>query len=172
MPLIFLFNVGGYYFGYLVLRFRAQVELTKHLDKGDYSESQSITVKIPLSVPYYSDGKGYERVNGGFEHRGEFFKLVKQKLENDTLYVVCIRDVKEKSLFGIMTNFARLYNDLPLTQKTLKLMSSMMKEYMSVHPVTAQAQSGWSPIVHFTSLPFELLHTDSIVFSPPPDTVG
>ena len=35
---------------------------------------------------------GYERVNGEFEHNGEFFKLVKQKLENDTLNIVCIKD--------------------------------------------------------------------------------
>jgi len=164
----FFFNVAGYYFGYLVLRYRAGLQLTHYLDEGDYS-SEALTLKIPLTVPYYSDSQDYERVDGAFEHNGEFFKLVKQKLERDTLYIVCIKDSPGKRLFTIMTDFANLSTDLPASQKTLKLVGSLIKEYVSTLPVQSHEQTGWSLAFNFVPQRFELLENVLRIFSPPPD---
>ena len=74
------------------LRYQNNVEMLEKLDLEDYNEAEMITVKIPISVPYASDSEEFERVDGLFEHKGEFYRLVKQRLFLDTLYVVCVKD--------------------------------------------------------------------------------
>ena len=60
-----------------------------------------------------------------------FIKLIEQKLEKDTLYVICISGCPEKKLHEVMTDYVKLTNDLPTSsQKTLKLLSSLMKDYV------------------------------------------
>jgi hypothetical protein len=50
----------------------------------DIRKDETILLKIPVAVPYQIDSEGYERVDGEFEHQGEFYRLVKQKYQNDT----------------------------------------------------------------------------------------
>jgi hypothetical protein len=167
--LILLFNSAGYYFGYIVLRYHAHLELSHHLDLDDYRDAETVTVKVPLTVPYYADSKEYERVNGAFEYKGEFFKLVKQKLERDTLYIVCIKDVRERGLFAIMADFAKLSTEGLATSTPLKLMGSLIREYVPSLPAAAQGHEGWCLPTVFFSMPFECLDKHVYRFDPPPD---
>ena len=68
--LIFLFQFIGYYFVNMGLRYQAKTEIAKRLEAERYSESETITFKVPLAVPYGFDSKDYERVDGEFEHNG------------------------------------------------------------------------------------------------------
>src|SRR5688572_27863710 len=100
---IFLFNVVGYYGIFWLARERSNAAITYRIDSGQYTSAETITIKFPLTLPYPSTGKDYERAHGSFEHQGEFYKLVKQKLEKDTLFIVCIRDHQEKKIVDAMT---------------------------------------------------------------------
>lgn len=171
--LLFLFNVLGYYLVFWGLRYQAFVEMNDRLETENYSAIETMTIKIPLMVPYYTDSEDYDRVRGAFEHHGDFFKLVKQKLERDTLYVVCIKDHNEKRIFNAMTNFVKLSNDLPASsQQTLKLLSSYIKDYAPTSPTNAVAHDGWSLAIHFIQLRFDLLAHDLPILSPPPDFIA
>ncbi len=173
LSLVFLFNVIGYYAVYWGILYQARIEMTRHLDAGNYSENETVTLKIPLTVPYYADGKDYERVHGSFEHEGEFFKLVKQKFERDTLYVVCIRDNKEKRLFNAMIDFVKVSNDLPASsQQTLKLLGSFTRDYFTASHIRTLEHQGWSQTFTFIARRFNLLVLDFPVFSPPPESVS
>src|SRR4051812_11603943 len=81
---VFLFNMGGYYLMYWGLSYQATQDLRDQLDAGEYLENQAITIALPITIPYATD-RDYERVDGEFEYKGEFYKLVKQQLKNDTL---------------------------------------------------------------------------------------
>jgi hypothetical protein len=144
--------------------------MNKRLDAGNYSNEEIVTIKIPFAIPYHVDDKDYERVNGAFQYRGEFFKLVKQKLENDTLYVVYLKDVKEKKLFDAMVDFVKLSADLPASsQQALKLLGHFIKDYTSASPLKVQANQGWQLTFNFTPQHFNLLANHLPVISPPPD---
>ncbi len=170
MLLLFLFNVVGYYLFFLGLRYQANVEMNQRLETADYRADETITFKIPITVPYYADHRDYERVNGSFERRGEFFKLVKQKLERDTLYMVCIKDRQEKKIFNAMTDFVKLSNDLPASsQHTLKLLGGFIKDYVPTPSVKTQAGPVETAALNFVPFQFNLLATDLPVYSPPPD---
>jgi hypothetical protein len=163
----------GYYFVYLGLRFQANTEMTQRLDTESYTDEETITIKIPFTLPYWSDSKDFERVSGEFVHNGEFFKLVKQELKNDTLFVVCIQDFKEKRNFNFMAGFAKLSTDVPMSSKqTLKLFGSILKDFVP----TSNSMISTKPLalIHITyaSEQFSLIAAAYPVLSPPPDFIS
>jgi len=72
--------------------------MIRKLDAEEYSTMESVVIKIPLSIPYASSTEDFERVNGEFEYQGEVYRMVKQRLSHDTLFVVCIKDHHQKKL--------------------------------------------------------------------------
>lgn len=168
---VFLFQLVGYYFVYLGLRAQASKDLLSRLDAHQYAEDETITLKIPFSLPYWNDSEDYERVNGDFEYKGQFYKLVKQKLSKDTLYVVCIRSVGETQLFDAITDYIKMSNDVPATSKqALKLWGSIVKDYLPVLTAEIKSATGWSLglEVAIAGAPALITQVTSIE-SPPPE---
>ena len=168
--LVFLFQFIGYYFLNMGLRYKAKTEISQRLDAEQYSDAETITFEIPLAVPYGFDSKNYERVNGEFEHNGEFYKLVKQKLFHDTLYVVCFNNKAEKALVSDMANFVKLSTDLPSSSKdNSRALNNLIKEYVSQPSIEVVAQKGLPlHLTFFAQSSDQLLETDFSVLSPPP----
>ena len=169
--ILFVFQFVGYYVIYVGLRYHAKSELLTRLDAKDYSSEETITLKIPFTLPYWMDSREYERVNGEFQYQGEFYHLVEQKLEKDTLYVVCIKDASETRLHEAMTDYVKLTNDIPASsQKNVKLFGSLMKDYVKGNGTEIlEIQQGWSLAYLFGDPCFHLLSISSPVFSPPPE---
>lgn len=170
---LFLFQFIGYYFVYMGLRYHAKSEMILRLDSRDYSDDETITLKIPFSLPYWMDSEDYERVDGEFQHQGEFYKLVKQKLIKDTLYIVCIKDVNEKKLHHVMADYVKFSNDLPSSSRqTLKLLGSLIKDFVPSVQTEISISQGWSQECSFAEPCFSLLTLSSPVYSPPPERRG
>lgn len=168
--LVFLFNVGGYYIVFWGLRVHADQALTKKLDAGLYAEAETVELKIAVTLPYPLQQRGYERVNGKFEYKGEHYKLVKQKHAHDTLYVICIRDSQQKKLVKTMNAYAKMTNDLPSsTDNTLHLFGKFLKDFEPVAPTALLHQRGWSKSLPLTLKTFFLPHHNSVIPSPPPE---
>ncbi len=163
--------MGGYYTLFLALRYQANAELQVHLDANDYPASDALTIKMPITLPYQINGAGFERLTGEFEYQGEFYKLVKQKLENDTLIVVCIKDHKEKQLVGTMADFTKMSNDLPANSTTLKLIGNFLKEYNSIDTLEMICCKGWNENIFFRDPSFAMLSPNIPVHSPPPKSI-
>ncbi len=168
--LVMFFNIGGYYLVFWGLRSHYSIALIKQLDQDQYSLSETIELKIPLSLPYPLQQNGYERINGEFDYKNQQYKLVKQKIESDTLYVVCIKDQKDQKLQHAMNDFTKVSHDLPSSSKQKSaLISQLVKEYKTQVPVELIVENGgWC----FTSYGFihvdKLLSSDSPITSPPP----
>jgi hypothetical protein len=165
---IFLFNVVGYYGIFWLARERSNAAIAYRIDSDQYTSAETITIKFPLTLPYPSNSKDYERVHGSFEHQGEFYKLVKQKLEEDTLYIVCIRDHQEKKLVNAMADYTRAANDIPANSKTLKLVGGFAKDFESTHSIEINNLFIGTAIVHGEYNSSELLTGKFTVPSPPP----
>jgi hypothetical protein len=101
----FFFNLGGYYLLFWVLGERADADLSARLDIGSYHPAETFEVKIPLTLPYPVNAESFQRLNGKFEHEGEFYKLVKHRLINDTLIVVLIKHKELKKLSVAFNEF-------------------------------------------------------------------
>lgn|GEM_PF-435593 len=164
----FVLNIGGYYFISITWRQYARMSMAARIESESYKAEETVTFKLPFTLPYaLSDGK-FEAAHGSFEHKGEFYKLVKQKLKNDTLYVVAIKDVREKMIFGYMSDFVKETSDLA-GSKAFKLLTEFTKDYVAILPIVLISQYGWSCELGQTAPALHISHTRITVESPPPD---
>jgi hypothetical protein len=134
--IVFLFNVGGYYVFFSILKLQTEKELTNRLDTDEYGADEIVLLKIPVTLPYPIQTQGFERVDGSFQHEGQFYKLVKHKLQNDTLYIVCIRDHATRELVQTMDDYVELTQSFPATnQKTWNFLSKLIKDFYSAESI-------------------------------------
>jgi hypothetical protein len=167
--LIFLFNVGGFYVLFWGLKSQANRELLSRLDAEQYASGDLVVITIPVSLPYPIQQNGYERVDGEFQYDGQFYNLVKQRLENDTLFLVCIKDHKEGKLVEVLNEYTNLANNLPTTAKhTLEQFGKLFKDYTASNWITEAASVGWclqiagqEPFVSLPDISYRIL-------TPPP----
>jgi hypothetical protein len=168
---LLLFNALGFYGLFIGLRYKTGLDLVQRLDNNQYSEEETVTLKVPMALPYHIDSEEYERVDGEIEHQGEFYRLVKQKLEKDTLYIVCIRDHDSKRIKQALSDYVKTFTDKPADAKHgAKSLASFGKEFLPSVIEVAQECSGWHYSVVF-AIPFDSFSSRSIaVFDPPPQS--
>ena len=167
--MVFLFNVGGYYIIFWGLRHHHNSQFSAKLDANLYSEEETVEIKIPITLPYPHPQRGFERVSGKFEHNGEHYKLVKQQLRNDTLYVICIRDVQEKILVETMEEYANLSNDMPSnSDKDITLLGKLLKDFETLEEPGILETEGWCASLSFSPGDFHLVTQGKTILSPPP----
>ena len=142
--LLLLLNVMGYYGVFLGLQYKNDKEMIQRFDSEQYSDSEIVTIKIPISIPYAMDSKDFERVDGKFEHKGEFYRLVKQKLSQDTLYVACVKDHENKRIDDAMTNFVKTFTDAPVdNHSSSKVVITFIKDYIPQSFTVQHLTVGW-----------------------------
>lgn len=132
--MVFLFNVGGYYVVFWGLRFHTDQKLSERVNANLYDADEIVELKIPVTLPYPIQDQGFQPVDGRFEHKGEHFKLIKHKFENDTLYVVCIRDFETGRLVKTMKSYVELANGFDgnsHNQQALNYLSKLIKDFCS-----------------------------------------
>jgi hypothetical protein len=162
--------VGGYYLVFWGWRINAHRELLQRLDAGNYELHETVEIKIPITIPYPLQSRDHERTNGKFEHQGEYYKLVTQRYANDTLYVICIKDRKEKQIDVALNDFNKLSNDLPTSEKSSGLLlAKLLKEYESNHVLVLIPHDGWmKSSLSLYTIPYKPEVTLPVQ-SPPPD---
>ena len=168
--LVFLFNVGGYYFVFWGLIRSADLALTQRLNDEAYSSDETIELKIPVTLPYPIQQQGFKRVDGKFEHNGQFYKLVKQKLENDTLFVICILDHQQKRLVKSMTDYVKMTNELPQSEKKpAPFAGKLLKDFEAgeTHEIKKQIAASENPHVFENILLVNSIYPG--ITSPPPE---
>ena len=148
---------------------RAQKDLLVRLDADNYSSNDLVVFSVPISLPYPLQQQGFERVDGQFEYQGEYYNLVKQRLENDTLFMVCIKDHKQKKLVNVLHEYTNLANNLPASaQHTVDLFAKLFKDYTSAESTSISAGTGWCILLSFVEKEYSLLQHNYPVLSPPP----
>lgn len=168
LVVLLLLNVMGYYGLFLGLKYKNSVQVTQRLNADDYQDSETITLKVPLAIPYYGDTE-FERVDGEIEHNGEFYRLVKQKLEKDTLYIVCIKDVKSKHIQEALTEYVKTFTDHSADRSHTKTIQSFIKDYVPTSFNLDSSATGWNlTILHPFILKDSFSNPYFSIPSPPP----
>ena len=171
---VFLFNVGGYYVLFWALRINANVQLEKRLDHEEYAEDETYEFKIPLSIPYPIQQKDFNRARGEFEKDGEIYTLVKQKLENDTLHLICIRNNKKKHLRKALFEYARVSHDTgsAMTDNGARSLPKFIKDFNGNSLLTFDTSDSWFLQVTHAFVSFDILEMKYDIISPPPDILS
>ena len=142
--------------------------MVERLDNHQYLEEQTVTLKVAMTIPYHLDSE-YERVDGEIEHNGEFYRLVKQKLEKDTLYIVCIKDQDSKRIKQALADYVKTFTDKPVDAKsTGKFVASFIKDFLPTSIEITPASTGWNYTVVLANTIHSFNSRSIAVFSPPP----
>lgn len=111
MLVLFLLNVLGYYGIYHGLMAKSSTDLASQVSGNVDAIGATMTIKVPLTVPYGVDSREYEAVSGQFEFEGEIYQMVKQKLVRDTLYVVGVKDERSSMWSKALAEYVMSFSD-------------------------------------------------------------
>jgi hypothetical protein len=169
MMLLFLLNVLGYYGVLVGLQFKNKQNLQAQFDSDEYERQHEVTIKVPLTVPYATDSREYSRVDGEFEHKGEVYRMVKQKLQSDTLYIVCVKDETSKDIRQALAEYVKSFTDKPVSEKSQsKTLQNLIKDYIATSTALQTRNIGWSYAVAQPEIAISYSPWTSQLTSPPP----
>jgi hypothetical protein len=138
---VFLLNVLGSYGLFLGLKANAGEELAEKLDSDMYDLGASVTFKIPFSIPYGTDSKTYERMDGQFEKDGVVYRMVKTRLYHDVLYIVCVKDQKSSKINNTLSDIAQGFGGQDDGEKSVA--QTLIKDYVNTEIALTRAINGW-----------------------------
>jgi hypothetical protein len=172
MLVLFLMNVLGLYGVFLGLEFSNAQFANNQLDQDSYTGSDLMTIKVPLTVPYGTDNEEYVRVTGEFEHDGQVFRLVKQKLHRDTLYVVCFKDEQAGKIKNAMADYVKTFSDKTNSakQNSKSTVPNFIKDFIAEGIVIQSETPGWFKKVNFGEFIQNPASANAGSFKHPPKT--
>jgi hypothetical protein len=147
----------GYYGVLLGLEIRNERQMMERLDAENYDNSKAVLIKVPITIPYATDSQEFERVDGIFEHNGEFFRLVKQRLYRDTLHIVCVKDDQQKEIAQAFAIYAGSLTDKSTDNSSVK-MPDMIKEYLPSTISISVKAIGWGKDIPPSIFKVDLIH--------------
>ena len=118
--LLFLFNTVGYRLFVSYIQDKADAAFINRLDKGNYSNNDLLIVKVPINLPYQTNWKNYERVDGEIDLNGKTYKYVKRKLYNDTMIFLCIQNATKTELAQKTNDYFGKVNEMPCSNNAKK----------------------------------------------------
>lgn len=139
---LFLFNIIGYRVVFYFAQKQDDIALETSLDRAEYNESELITIKVPISLPYQTNWKDFERVDGEISFDGKIYKYVKRKVEDGQLVLLCLPDEHKMRLQTARDDFFRLASDLNSSNSSKKSGSTI--SFNNVLSDFEKQQDQWS----------------------------
>ncbi|MBD0374174.1 MAG: hypothetical protein ICV51_00890 [Flavisolibacter sp.] len=124
---LLIFNLYGYRLMLSYLENQADLSLEQRLENKLYSDKDLITIKIPTSLPYYTNSTDFERVDGEVAIEGVLYKYVKRRIYNDSLELLCIPHPDKTRWQMAKDEFAKMNSDAALPQQNKKGSTSDLK---------------------------------------------
>ena len=109
---LLLFNFVGYRVLFYALQHQADKQLETQLDKEAYNDEDLVTITVPLSLPYLTNWKDFERTDGEIKLDGKIYHYVKQKVYEGQLILMCLPDEQKMHLENAKDDFFKLANEL------------------------------------------------------------
>ena len=109
---LFLFNLAGYRLFFHYVQENADSRYEQLLDKVNLDESQMITLKVDLDMPYLAENTKFERIDGEITIDGKIYKYVKRKIHNGQLVLLCLPYEQKTKLRSSREEYFSLANNL------------------------------------------------------------
>lgn len=144
----------GYYWILTGMQFHSVQSFESKLNADNFSEAETITFKFHMALPYYAGNGEFERTEGQFEYKGEYYHLVKQKYSNDILELVCIKNHNSKQINVALKDYVKTFADQPAnTGKSGLEISTLIKDYLAGQFSISHSSEGWISTRSFSLTP-------------------
>lgn len=166
---LLLFNALGFYGLLEGWRYKSSKELVRRLDRRQYSADETVTIKVPFNLPYQLTKQEFQRVDGEISYNGEFYRLIKQKYENDSLVIVCIKDHESQRIHQALADYVKTFTDNPVDSKqSTKAGITFIKDFIPSVVSIAHIADGYYYAIETCNIDELVLVRSLVVFTPPP----
>jgi hypothetical protein len=135
---LFVFNIIGYRLIVTLSMAKADTALQLSLDNKTYNPADLFIVKIPINLPYQNNWTSFERVDGEVNIEGETYRFVQRKVENDTMYLQCIRHAEKTNIqqkandfFGKTTDIANNNSSKKSSSNQPTAVKNMVEDFVN-----------------------------------------
>jgi hypothetical protein len=156
---------------------RSDQQITKQIYDNKINSAKLFEIKVPVNLPYITDWKDYEQIEGQIQLNGTYYNYVRLKMAHDTMSLICIPNTVKTNLAKANIIMAKDMSDVPLSKKGQDNTSSLKKgsfenqysykiSYYHFTPFYNTLKADFNPIVLLPSKPY--------IDSPgkPPDTIN
>jgi hypothetical protein len=110
---ILAFNIFGYRIYFNVAENNSTIKVDEIIQNRTYNEQDLTTYKFSAKqLPYYTNTKQYEVVNGEVEVNGVVMTYVKKRIYKDSIEYVCLPNIQKTEIRNARDEFFKLVNDL------------------------------------------------------------
>ena len=160
MLLLFLFNLGGYYMVFSLLQEQAGRQLSERLELDQVSDKEILEVKVPLNLPYPITSTGFERVEGVVKSGDRYYQLLKQKIENDTLTLVLVKDHKSNHLEDVLYTLDEQQGSGTTDEGTLNVSIKLLQEFVATAQSITSGNAPWTRDITPVAVQVDLTSAD------------
>lgn len=123
----------------------------ERLALDEYSGSDAIIVKLPVALPYGNNDTQYQQAEGKFIHDDEVYRLVKKRMMNDTLFLVCVKDRQEGKIRQELKDFVNTFSGQSNDQKNISHFN-FIKDYIPFSIEIKSVNHGWLSDIGYLSI--------------------
>jgi len=130
---IMLFNGFGYRIVSNYFDQKASDHLTILIEQNNYNESELVSIKTPINLPYYSNNPKFERLDGEMEIDGIVYQYVERRVYNDSLEIRILPNQDRMHIKNAKDSFDQLAADfeqkltdkksIPVNKSSVKVIS-------------------------------------------------
>lgn len=106
-----VFNMFGYQ---LIIAYWQQcnyAHVEARIDENKYSDTDLISIKVSLNLPYYTGSAEFERAYGSIKIDGVDYEYVKRRVYADTLEVMCLPNHQKTKLTTVSNEITKAVAD-------------------------------------------------------------
>lgn len=163
--IVLLYQAGGF-----ALQFLNQSSI--EISSAEISQLEKVVVKLPIALPYSQDWDAPKELTKQVQHGNDFYQMVEQKMEGDTLYTTLVANHSARENFSDLAEMVNkhLKNDSTKHNDHSKtsLINLLIKEYCDSKQTFVLYVMDWSEVkVNFPNPKSTLSTYAASLFSPP-----
>ena len=109
---VMLFNGFGYRIVANYFDQKAAENFIAIIEEEEYNESDLITLKTPVNLPYYANNAKFERVDGEMVINGVVYQYVQRRVYNDSIEIKVLANQDRLHIKNAREDFYKLAQDL------------------------------------------------------------
>ena len=127
--LVFLFNIIGYKAFFFYLEQQADIRIESKIQLLNEFDDRLITIKIPINLPYQTDWREFESIDGEMSFKGKTYKYVKRKVLRDTLILLCIDHTEKFQIEKKSADYFQKVNDITTETSKKPVLKQVKTDY-------------------------------------------
>lgn len=168
--ILMLLNTIGYYEVLRVIERRHVAKAISMIVKNETEISGNLLLKIPMCPGDRADDLEYQRAVGEVTVDSQVYHYIKQKVHDDTLYIMCLSDAKATQVRNTISDYSRSFTDKDQKSNSSNksLINSLTKFYTILGLESTITKTGWISKLNLTA--FNNLYAFSsyaTIFRPP-----